>query len=252
MTTPEEDGLEASSSSTERSEEEPRLKFAPLCDETSPRAQSACGTRLCVSNDGKVLALGHQNGVVVLLDCLGNQVRSGDHAVAAALPTSAPSALGLVFPAHRAPHCALLPQPPRSKSSKSTGGRLRTSASMPAASSSPAPQPTARSRCTGCTARRWRAFGHRPPSRCEAAAGAAGRLAAPSVRGALQHAPAVCTLAWPQTLCLDPRYGSRKTRELVYGTAGGALILSSKVRRAMLSAWQHSQAVATARARALR
>jgi hypothetical protein len=32
-----------------------------------------------------------------------------------------------------------------------------------------------------------------------------------------------------QAVALDPRYGARKTRELVYGTAGGSLILSSKV-----------------------
>lgn len=34
-----------------------------------------------------------------------------------------------------------------------------------------------------------------------------------------------------QTVALEPRYASRKTRELVYGTAGGALVLSSKVGR---------------------
>jgi hypothetical protein len=34
----------------------------------------------------------------------------------------------------------------------------------------------------------------------------------------------------PQAVCLDPRYAARKTHELVYGTAAGALTLSSKVR----------------------
>lgn len=80
MTSPQEDGQEGPSSFAERSggvEEEPRLKYAPLCDETSPRAQSTSSTRLCVSSDGKVLALGHKSGAVVLLDCLGNQVRRG-------------------------------------------------------------------------------------------------------------------------------------------------------------------------------
>lgn len=32
------------------------------------------------------------------------------------------------------------------------------------------------------------------------------------------------------TVALDPRYASRKTREVVYGSAAGALVLSSKVR----------------------
>ena len=32
-----------------------------------------------------------------------------------------------------------------------------------------------------------------------------------------------------QAVALDPRYGGRKTRELVYGTAAGSLMLSSKV-----------------------
>ena len=32
-----------------------------------------------------------------------------------------------------------------------------------------------------------------------------------------------------QAVCLDPRYAGRKTHELVYGTAAGALALSSKV-----------------------
>lgn len=34
-----------------------------------------------------------------------------------------------------------------------------------------------------------------------------------------------------QTVALDPRYASRKTREFVYGTAAGTLALCSKVRR---------------------
>lgn len=42
----------------------------------------------------------------------------------------------------------------------------------------------------------------------------------------------VCILpAWrTQAVALDPRYATRKTRELVYGTAAGSLVLSSKVR----------------------
>lgn len=56
-------------------EEEPRLKYSPLGGE-SPRAAASAGTpatRLCVSD--KVLAVGHRDGSVQLLDHLGNQVR---------------------------------------------------------------------------------------------------------------------------------------------------------------------------------
>lgn len=58
-------------------EEEPRLKYNPLGGE-SPRAAAGAGkpaTRLCVSD--KVLAVGHRDGSVQLLDHLGNQVRWG-------------------------------------------------------------------------------------------------------------------------------------------------------------------------------
>lgn len=58
-------------------EEEPRLKYSPLGGE-SPRAAACAGkpaTRLCVSD--KVLAVGHRDGSVQLLDHLGNQVRWG-------------------------------------------------------------------------------------------------------------------------------------------------------------------------------
>ena len=47
-----------------------------------------------------------------------------------------------------------------------------------------------------------------------------------------QHPPP-CSL---QAVCLDPRYAGRKTHELVYGTAGGALTLSSKAGAAAASA----------------
>lgn len=33
-----------------------------------------------------------------------------------------------------------------------------------------------------------------------------------------------------QAVALDPRYAARKTREVIYGTGQGTLILSSKVR----------------------
>lgn len=41
----------------------------------------------------------------------------------------------------------------------------------------------------------------------------------------------LCCLLNLQTVALDPRYGSRKTREFVYGTAAGSLALCSKVGR---------------------
>ena len=55
-------------------EEEPRLRYGPLGDE-SPRARPAPpgATRLAVSD--KVLAVGHRDGSVRLLDHLGDQVR---------------------------------------------------------------------------------------------------------------------------------------------------------------------------------
>lgn len=55
-------------------EEEPRLKYNSLGAE-SPRAAvsaAAPATRLCVSD--KVLAVGHRDGSVQLMDHLGNQV----------------------------------------------------------------------------------------------------------------------------------------------------------------------------------
>ena len=59
-------------------EEEPRLKYAPLVASESPRTPAlAPATRLCVSD--KVLAVGHQDGTVRLLDHLGNEVRLQDH-----------------------------------------------------------------------------------------------------------------------------------------------------------------------------
>lgn len=55
-------------------EEEPRLRYGPLGSE-SPRATGAPtnACRLCVSD--KVLAVGHRDGSVQLLDHLGDQVR---------------------------------------------------------------------------------------------------------------------------------------------------------------------------------
>jgi hypothetical protein len=67
------DGLGANGLRSGGQEEEPRLRYGPLGSE-SPRAAgapaSAC--RLCVSD--KVLAVGHQDGSVQLLDHLGDQV----------------------------------------------------------------------------------------------------------------------------------------------------------------------------------
>ena len=59
-------------------EEEPRLRYGPLGSE-SPRAAGAptAACRLCVSD--KVLAVGHRDGSVQLLDHLGDQVsRTGE------------------------------------------------------------------------------------------------------------------------------------------------------------------------------
>lgn len=55
-------------------EEEPRLKYNSLGAESPRAAASAAApaTRLCVSD--KVLAVGHRDGSVQLLDHLGNQV----------------------------------------------------------------------------------------------------------------------------------------------------------------------------------
>ena len=36
-------------------------------------------------------------------------------------------------------------------------------------------------------------------------------------------------LCWPQTVALDPRYGSRKTREFICGGEAGQLLLNSRV-----------------------
>lgn len=53
-------------------EEEPRLKYGPLGEE-SPRGHAVrAASRLCVSD--KVLAVGHFNGSVQLLDHLGDEV----------------------------------------------------------------------------------------------------------------------------------------------------------------------------------
>ena len=111
-----EDASAAPCSAANRSgaqEEEPRLKYGPLGVE-SPRASPVlAATRLAVSD--KVLAVGHLNGSVQLLDHLGDQVRrhkprvhadkgcaagkqAGRAAGCAAAPCSLPAALQAVLP----------------------------------------------------------------------------------------------------------------------------------------------------------
>ena len=84
-------------------EEEPRLRYGPLGSE-SPRAArtptNAC--RLCVSD--KVLAVGHQDGSVQLLDHLGDQVsREGARYWPAAGSWSCPPAAAAAAAARCAP-----------------------------------------------------------------------------------------------------------------------------------------------------
>ncbi len=72
--TEDESGSPRGSSFQAAAEEEPRLKYSLLGGE-SPRAAAngaAPATKLCVSD--KVLAVGHRDGSVQLLDHLGNQV----------------------------------------------------------------------------------------------------------------------------------------------------------------------------------
>lgn len=55
-------------------EEEPRLRYGPLIDDSSrPATADPAATRLAVSD--KVLAVGHQGGQVHLLSHQGDQVR---------------------------------------------------------------------------------------------------------------------------------------------------------------------------------
>jgi WD40 repeat protein len=56
-------------------EEEPRLRYGSLDADAPHRPSQSTTTRLCVSD--KVLAVGHRDGTVELLDHLGNQVGPG-------------------------------------------------------------------------------------------------------------------------------------------------------------------------------
>ncbi|KAI3429426.1 hypothetical protein D9Q98_005520 [Chlorella vulgaris] len=134
-------------------EEEPRLRYGSLDADAPYRPSQSTTTRLCVSD--KVLAVGHRDGTVELLDHLGNQVKA--------------------FTEHT---------------------REVTDLSFDAT------------------------------SEYLASSSADGSLA---LHGLYSDEVQRVKVAAPVTaVALDPRYGARKTRELVYGTAGGSLILSSK------------------------
>ena len=77
-------------------EHEPRLRYGPLGSESpresaKPQHAASPATRLCVSD--KVLAVGHRDGSVQLLDHLGNQARAGVRPMAPQRPR------GLLSPA---------------------------------------------------------------------------------------------------------------------------------------------------------
>ncbi|PSC74814.1 vacuolar sorting-associated 41-like protein [Micractinium conductrix] len=136
-------------------DEEPRLRYCPLGAD-SPRAQGAAlhsATRLRVSE--KLLAVGHADGRVNLLDQLGNQVKSFREHSAEVTDLSFDEASEFL-------------------ASTSTDGTVVV-------------------------------YGLYSEEVTRFKAGAA-----------------------VTTVALDPRYGSRKTREFVYGTAAGSLALCSK------------------------
>lgn len=146
-------------------EEEPRLRYGSLDADAPYRPSQSTTTRLCVSD--KVLAVGHRDGTVELLDHLGNQVGPGSRLKAPRhrLDGACSPARRLAAPNARCPSLSAC----RSRHSRSTPERSQTSASTQPRSTWPAALQTAHWRCMGCTVTRCSASRWRLQSRCAAA-----------------------------------------------------------------------------------
>lgn len=113
-------------------EDEPRLRYVPLGTEGAAAPAASPATRLSASD--KVLAVGHRDGSVTLLDHLGNQVRgrlggAGQRLFITLFPALAASALRsmLSSPHHSPLMSPIMPSASlcyvRSRPSRSTAGR---------------------------------------------------------------------------------------------------------------------------------